>query len=606
MKTNSMKISIIIPFYNALPYFKQTIESILNQSYTNIELILVDDKSIDGSLDLAKQYQEKDSRVKIVQNPVNSQVSKSRNNGLMHATGDFVYFLDADDFLEENALELLTAKAIEDNSDVVLMDACLYYSESKKTYLKNFYKDDNEPWKYGASWWYMFKRDLVIENTDVRFPDNSRYAEDLCFSFMILNLTDKISYVSKALINYRQHDSMITKQNKDSKFKQDIFISFSKIIDFISKHEKNINYSEAVNDFKLILRQHKPELKKLRYNKLNKKFKKIDAFSMRRVSDKSKVNSDDNVNIFFASDDNYAPALLTSITSMLENTQEFVNIYVLDSDISKKSKRKIKKCLKKYNNFSLEYLTIDTDFIKSSFPEGEFYVSYATYNRLFISKLKPNLKKVIYSDVDIIFTGDVAVLNNEDLEGHTLGVVEDAIYLINDNLNNYQGRLNLPKSHNYFYAGMLLIDNQKWIEENITEKALQLAKEKADDLLQGDQDILNILFENNYKKLSPKYEATHGYVYNADKFSDEVQEDLKLENVIIRHYEGSVKPWHSYSIKDSNLFWEQAKNTPFYRSLIINLYKNKICKIALLSVISLIPIKKVRKQYRQKLKKVYS
>ena len=549
MNKTSPIISVIIPVYNANEYLQEAISSILNQSFKDFEVICCDDCSTDNTYDLLLDIAKNDSRVKVIQNEQNQGVAKTLNNCLKHVSKQAKYIarMDADDISLPSRLQT-QFDFMEKNHDI---DICGSAIET-----------------------------FGITNNIITHPTDHKD--------IVVNL-----YQKNWALN---HPTVIIRKS------------------FIEKHDLSYDPNSIAEDFDLWIRSvalHDAKLANtaevlLKYRVSANQVTKQKADILRKDAERIKELYPYGIHIFFASDDNYAPALLTSITSMLENTQEFVNIYVLDSNISKKSKRKIKKCLKKYSNFSLEYLTIDTDFIKSSFPEGEFYVSYATYNRLFISKLKPNLKKVIYSDVDIIFTGDVAVLNNEDLEGHTLGVVEDAIYLINDNLNNYQGRLNLPKSHNYFYAGMLLIDNQKWIEENITEKSLQLAKEKADDLLQGDQDILNILFENNYKKLSPKYEATHGYVDNADKFSDEVQEDLKLENVIIRHYEGSVKPWHSYSIKDSNLFWEQAKNTPFYKSLIFSLYKNKICKIALSSIISLIPIKKVRKQYRQKLKKVYS
>ena len=100
------KISMIIPVYNVAPYLRQCMDSLVNQTYSNIEIICVDDGSTDASLGILRQHAEKDARVKILQQK-NQYAGVARNNGMAAATGEYYMFLDADDFFEPELLELL-------------------------------------------------------------------------------------------------------------------------------------------------------------------------------------------------------------------------------------------------------------------------------------------------------------------------------------------------------------------------------------------------------------------------------------------------------------------------------------------------------------------
>ena len=99
-----MLLSVIVPIYNVEPYLVKCINSIVNQNTNNYELILIDDHSTDDSLSIAKQF-EHNCRVKIIAKGTNSGLSDTRNIGLKHSTGDYIVFLDSDDYIEDGALE---------------------------------------------------------------------------------------------------------------------------------------------------------------------------------------------------------------------------------------------------------------------------------------------------------------------------------------------------------------------------------------------------------------------------------------------------------------------------------------------------------------------
>lgn len=118
-------ISIIVPIYNSEKYLRQCIESILKQSYKNIEVLLINDGSPDSAADICKEYIEKDSRCHYYEKE-NGGLSDARNYGIERATGDFITFVDSDDFLMDQALEKLYATALLGESDLVVGGFCRF------------------------------------------------------------------------------------------------------------------------------------------------------------------------------------------------------------------------------------------------------------------------------------------------------------------------------------------------------------------------------------------------------------------------------------------------------------------------------------------------
>lgn len=115
------KVSIIIPVYNVEKYIRQCLESVINQTYKNIEIIVINDGTKDGSMKIVEEYLE-DKRIKII-NKNNGGLSSARNKGIEEATGEYIYFLDSDDWIEKDTIEVL----VKNSKDVDIIEANFFY-----------------------------------------------------------------------------------------------------------------------------------------------------------------------------------------------------------------------------------------------------------------------------------------------------------------------------------------------------------------------------------------------------------------------------------------------------------------------------------------------
>ena len=156
-----------------------------------------------------------------------------------------------------------------------------------------------------------------------------------------------------------------------------------------------------------------------------------------------------NIPVFMSFDEGYAPYAATCIASICENTSNFVQVFVIDCGVESETKRKVELLKEIYKNFSIEWLSFDTDSLLKDFKTC-FHFSKAMYGRIFIPILKENLDKAIYIDVDTICLSDIANLYNESLDGYALGAVwEDYMEKKCRNKSHLQ-RLGIDSNHKYF------------------------------------------------------------------------------------------------------------------------------------------------------------
>ena len=225
-------VSIVVPVYNAEKYLEQCLNSIQNQTYKNFEVILVNDGSMDHSESICKSFVEGDSRFRYFLKS-NGGSSAARNFGLDHVRGDFITFIDADDWVDENHLEVLINNIKENNSDMAVSSIKKFdnvsnfefrvYSNQEK-YLLNYNKLNREEFlvilpklihasnSYKIAVSKLFKKELV---SDVRFDESIIYGEDLEFFFKLYLNINSISYVDEVTYIYRLHD-----ESSSSKFGQ--------------------------------------------------------------------------------------------------------------------------------------------------------------------------------------------------------------------------------------------------------------------------------------------------------------------------------------------------------------------------------------------------
>lgn len=209
------KISIIIPVYNTEKYLKKCLNSVINQTYQNIEIIIVNDGSPDNSDKIIRDFQKKYPDKIRAFNKKNGGLSDARNYGIKKATGDYITFLDSDDYVEKNCYELLINKAYEKDFDLVVCDFNNVYKDKitkgysqvdsdilEKKYIKKVYKNI-----YPVVWNKLFKKELLEK---IQFKKNVWY-EDVEFLYRLLPEIKNIGVVKEALINYVKRDGAITK-----------------------------------------------------------------------------------------------------------------------------------------------------------------------------------------------------------------------------------------------------------------------------------------------------------------------------------------------------------------------------------------------------------
>lgn len=202
-------ISIIVPIYNASLYLRKCIESILAQTLSNFELILINDGSTDDSSSICKEYSQKDKRIIII-NENNSGVSVARNRGLEIASGEWITFVDADDYFLPDALQTLYERAAQTKTDIVLANAVNLKDNKKSGPILQLSNKSSEinicDIKHFALWGYLLKADIIRKNK-LRFIEGLAYSEDRIFIYQIAGYCKTIAYCDKPIYVYRINET---------------------------------------------------------------------------------------------------------------------------------------------------------------------------------------------------------------------------------------------------------------------------------------------------------------------------------------------------------------------------------------------------------------
>lgn len=236
----NVDVSVIIPVYNVKDYVDRCVNSIINQTYKNIEIILVDDGSTDGSGKLCDKIKERDKRIKVLHKE-NGGLGSARNHGYNNSIGDYILFLDSDDYIELDTIQ----KMIEykDDYDIVCCGFNRVDEETKKVYSEEMIKlpfdeleiDDKNimhaTFLSPSGWGKLFKRDLI---NGIEFSSNKKAIEDTLFYLEVIPKVKKIKFIKEVLWHYMvRKDSLIMSitEEKADLFENDLIIIKSKYID---------------------------------------------------------------------------------------------------------------------------------------------------------------------------------------------------------------------------------------------------------------------------------------------------------------------------------------------------------------------------------------
>lgn len=217
-------VSVIIPAYNVERYIEECLNSIINQNYANCEIIVINDGSTDNTLNVIKEFAIKDNRIKII-NKSNTGVSDTRNCGLYEAKGDYIVFVDGDDYLAKDYLSYMLNLIDNNGADFALSLNCFTYKNEKqvnKDIIKKLSSEDAtalllSPRVMVGCWNKIYKREF-LNNNKIRFLPDLRYGEGLQFITHVTLLTNKIICGNRKVYYYRRDNptSVCTKFNIDN------------------------------------------------------------------------------------------------------------------------------------------------------------------------------------------------------------------------------------------------------------------------------------------------------------------------------------------------------------------------------------------------------
>jgi glycosyltransferase involved in cell wall biosynthesis len=238
-----VKVSIIVPVYNVEQYLAKCLESLVNQTLEDIEIIIVNDGITDGSVAIIDTYAKNNDKIKVFRKE-NGGVSDARNYGMTYAQGEYIGFIDADDFVELNMFELLYKKAKEDKSDIVECDLRHTYEDREDIEFGEKLYDPKKLLMFGRSvvWNKIYKRDW-LEKTGVLFPKDL-ISEDVQFFSMLVPHIRKYAYVDKALIHYVQRKTSLNSTSSIST--QDTFKVLTNIYNYYIELGCYEDYKEAL------------------------------------------------------------------------------------------------------------------------------------------------------------------------------------------------------------------------------------------------------------------------------------------------------------------------------------------------------------------------
>ena len=234
-------VSVIVPVFNTGDHLKTCLDSIVNQTYDNLEIIIINDGSTDRSPEICDYYTINDNRITVIHRD-NQGVSSARNAGMEKARGDYISFVDSDDWLELNAYEHLVECALNHGVDAVIFEYFVDYKDGKTNH-KNHYELNGLMSRAEAIemtispvsrfvWAKLYAKKLI---SDLKFEQNIHIGEDTLFACYALNNADSVYYTAKPLYHYVQSDVSATRSAFNKKRFTGV-VAYKKLVELCQDH----------------------------------------------------------------------------------------------------------------------------------------------------------------------------------------------------------------------------------------------------------------------------------------------------------------------------------------------------------------------------------
>ncbi|CEW90816.1 glycosyltransferase [Streptococcus pneumoniae] len=488
------KITVIVPVYNVENYLRKCLDSIITQTYKNIEIVVVNDGSTDASGEICKEFAEMDHRITYIEQE-NAGLSAARNTGLNNMSGNYVTFVDSDDWIELDYVETLYKKITEYQADIAVgnyysfneSEGMFYFHISGDSYYEKVYDNvsifenlyetqEMRSFALISAWGKLYKARLFEQ---LRF-DIGKLGEDGYLNQKVYLLSEKVIYLNKSLYAYRIRKGSLS-----------------------NGQASGLSDTATYKEF---------EMKQRLLNQL-----------LRQESSEKKA-------IVLAANYAYVDQVLTTIRSICYHNRS-LRFYLIHSDFPNEWIKQLNKRLEKFDS---EIINCRVTSEQISCYKSD--ISYTVFLRYFIADFVQE-DKALYLDCDLVVTKNLDDLFATDLQDYPLAVVRD-----------FGGRAYFGQE--IFNAGVLLVNNAFWKKENMTQKLIDLTNEWHDKVDQADQSILNMLFEHKWLELD--FDYNHIVIHK--QFADyQLPEGQDYPAII--HYLSHRKPWKDLAAQTYREVW---------------------------------------------------
>ena len=533
------KITVIVPVYNVENYLRKCLDSIIAQTYKNIEIIVVNDGSTDASGQICQEYTQIDNRIVYIEKE-NGGLSEARNVGLDKMTGSYVTFIDSDDWAELDYVEILYKKIIEYQADISVGN---YYSynEDEETYYFHIYGDSYYEKVYDnisifenlyesqemksfaliSAWGKLYKAKLFDY---LRF-EKGKLGEDGYFNQKMYLSVNKVVYLNKGLYAYRQRSGSIT-NTWTEKWMHALVDAMSERITLLANMgyplEKHLAVYRQMLEVSLANGQASGLSDTATYKEFEMKRTLLNHLSIQEQKEKKAI--------VLAANYAYVEQVITTIKSICYHNRS-IRFYLINSDFPNEWLKQLNKRLEKFDSE-----IINCRVTSEQISRYKTDISYTVFLRYFVADFVKE-DKALYLDCDLVVTKNLDDLFATDLQDYPLAAIRD-----------FGGRAYFGRE--IFNAGVLLINNALWKQENITQKLIDLTNEWHDKVDQADQSILNMLFENRWLELD--FDYNHIVIHR--QFTD-YRLPVGQDYPGIIHYLSHRKPWKDLAAQTYRDVW---------------------------------------------------
>ena len=533
------KITVIAPVYNVEHYLDKCLDSLINQTYKNLEIIVINDGSTDNSGIICQEYAQKDNRIIYIEKENGGQ-SEARNMGLNRMTGSYVTFVDSDDWVELDYVEVLYNKLIEYQADIAVgnyysyneQEGIFYFhifgnSYYEKVYdnvsiFENFYESEHmKNFALICVGGKLYKSDLFRE---LRF-EVGKLGEDGYLNQKIYLLAEKTIYLNAGLYAYRQREGS-SSRSWTEKWMHALVDAMSERITLLASLgyplDKHLAVYRKMLDSALSNGQASTLSDTNTYKELAAKKVVLSQLTTEKTIDKKAV--------VLAANYAYVEQVMTTIKSICYHNRS-IRFYLINSDFPNEWFKQLNKRLEVYDSE-----IINCRVTSEQISRYKTDISYTVFLRYFVSDFVQE-DKALYLDCDLVVTKNLDNLFETDLQDYPLAAVRD-----------YGGRVYYGRE--MFNAGVLLINNRLWKQENMSQRLIDLTNEWHDKVDQADQSILNMLFENRWIEL--EFDNNHVVIHK--QFTDyELPAGQDYPGII--HYLSHRKPWFDLAAQSYRDVW---------------------------------------------------